>query len=147
MRNASYGPDGRFAGPGGPRRRGRLSLPDSPLVAGITAAVTLALAAVLFLAALPGEERVLYYEGEQVAPSALCETEDEAGETVLGACAELGEWETRETGWGVVQLVIAGVLAAGGAVVAFGIPKQLRERREEELRDLERLTDEDHRRL
>ncbi|MFB9659823.1 hypothetical protein ACFQS3_08650 [Glycomyces mayteni] len=136
MFNRGHGPEGRNG-------KRRFAIPDTPLVSAVTAAVTLALAVVLFLTAMPGEERVLYYEGERVSPSALCETTGPDGTAVMGACAELGEWETRETGWGVVRLVIAGVLAAGAAVVIAGIPKQVAERRREELAALERLTDED----
>ncbi|MEU5870486.1 hypothetical protein AB0A73_02885 [Glycomyces sp. NPDC047369] len=136
MFNRGHGTESR-----GGRRR--FAIPDTPLVSAITAAVTLALAVVLFLTAMPGEERVLYYDGERVSPSALCETAAPDGGTEMGACVELGEWETRETGWGVVRLVIAGVLAAGAAVVVAGIPKQVAERRREELAALERLTDED----
>jgi hypothetical protein len=142
-----YGPGSQFTGPDGPKRRGRLSLPDSPLTSVVTATVTLALAVVLFLTAMPDDERVLVYRGEQVAPTDLCETVDADGDTVLGACAELGEWETYRSGWSAVPLIFAVVLAAGGAVVAYGIPKQVRERRQKELRELELLTDEDHPRL
>ncbi|MCD0443324.1 hypothetical protein LO763_06750 [Glycomyces sp. A-F 0318] len=127
------------------RGRRRFAIPDTPAVAVFTAAVTLALAVVLFITALPGEERVLYYEGERVSPSALCETTDADGETVLGACAELGEFETRPTGWSVTPLVIAVVLAGLAAVVVAGVPKQVRERRAEEAARLERMTDEDFR--
>lgn len=136
MFNRGQAPQGRSG-------RRRFAIPDTPLVSAVTAAVTLALAVVLFLTAMPGEERVLYYDGERVSPSALCETPAPDGGTEMGACAELGEWETRETGWGVVRLVIAGALAAGAAVVIAGIPKQVAERRREELAALERLTDED----
>jgi hypothetical protein len=133
-----------------PRRRSlrpRFSVSDTPLVAGFTAVVTLGLAVVLFLVAMPSDERVLVYRGEQVAPTDLCETVDASGDTVLGSCLELGEFETYRTGWGTWQLVAAGVLAAGGAVVAFSLPKQIREHRRQEQRDLEQLTDEDHRSL
>jgi hypothetical protein len=127
----------------GPRRRTRFAIPDSPVVAVVTAVLTLALAVVLFLAAMPGEERVLYFEGEQVGPSEICETTGADGEPVLTACAEVGEFETRPTGWSVVPAVIAGVLAAAAVVVLAGVPKQLRERRAEEIARMERLTDED----
>jgi hypothetical protein len=127
----------------GPKRRARFAIPDTPAVAVVTAAVTLALAVVLFITALPGEERVLYYEGERVSPSALCETTDADGETVLGSCAELGEFETRPTGWSVTPVVVAAVLAGLAAVVLAGVPKQLRERRGEEAARLARMTDED----
>jgi hypothetical protein len=141
----TLGPEDYFSD--GRKRRPRFSLPDSPLLAGITAVVTLGLAAVLFLAAMPSDERVLIYRGEQVAPTELCETTDASGDTVLGACIELGVWETYRSGWGTVQLVIAGVLAAGGLLVAFDLPRMLREQRARERRELEQLTDEDHPRL
>ncbi|MDA1360455.1 hypothetical protein O1R50_12525 [Glycomyces luteolus] len=127
----------------GPRRRTRFAIPDSPVVAVVTAVITLALAVVLFISAMPGEERVLYFEGQQVSPSEICQTTGPDGETLLTACAEVGEFETRPTGWSVVPAVIAGVLAAAAVVVLAGVPKQLRERRQEELARLERLTDED----
>ncbi|THV28967.1 hypothetical protein [Glycomyces paridis] len=126
----------------GPRRR-RFAIPDSPAVAVVTAAVTLALAVLLLVAAMPGEERVLVYEGQRVSPTALCETVDEEGEKVMGACVELGEFETRPTGWSVLPLAVAAVLAGLAAVVLAGVPKQLRERRSEEAARLERMTDED----
>ncbi|WP_030160159.1 hypothetical protein [Glycomyces sp. NRRL B-16210] len=126
-----------------PKRRRRFAIPDTPGVTLFAVAVALALAAVLFVAALPGEERVLYYEGQQVSPTALCETAGPGGETVKGACVELGEFETRPTGWSPVPLVFALVLVGLAAVVLSGLPKQLRERRTEEAARLERMTDED----
>lgn len=133
-----------YEGPGDQPRR---LIPDTPLVAGITAAVTLALAVVLFLAAMPSEERVLIYQGDEVSPAELCETTQADGDTVLGACAELGRWETRKSGWGVVQLVFAALLTAGAAVVIGGIPKQVRERRERRQAEVDRLAGEDFPRL
>ncbi|WP_205323689.1 hypothetical protein [Glycomyces sp. YM15] len=127
----------------GSKRRARFAIPDSPVVAVVTALITLALAVVLFLSAMPGEERVLYFEGERVGPSEICETTGPDGETVMTACIEVGEFETRPTGWSVVPAVIAGVLAAAAVVVLAGVPKQLRERRQEEVARMERLTDED----
>lgn len=124
-------------------KKRRFAIPDTPGVAIVTAALTLALAVVLFITALPGEERVLYYEGERVNPSSLCETTNSQGETVLGVCAELGEFTTQSTGWSVVPLVIAIVLAGLAAVVVSGVPKQLQERRADEAAKLARMTDED----
>lgn len=125
-----------------PRRR-RFAIPDTPGVTVFAVTVALALAAILFVAALPGEERVLYYEGQRVSPTALCETAGPGGEAVKGACVELGEFETRPTGWSPVPLVFALVLVGLAAVVLSGLPKQLRERRAEEVARLERMTDED----
>jgi hypothetical protein len=127
----------------GSRRRNRFAIPDSPGVAVVTAVLTLALAVVLFITALPGEEQVLYYEGVQVSPSAICETTGPDGEAVKVACIEVAEVQTRPTGWSVVRVVIAALLAAGAVVVLAGVPKQLRERRQEETARMERLTDED----
>ncbi|MEV3935970.1 hypothetical protein AB0K52_08355 [Glycomyces sp. NPDC049804] len=127
----------------GSRRRNRFAIPDSPGVAVVTAVLTLALAVIVFLTALPGEEQVLYYEGREVGPSAICETTGPDGEVVMTACVEVAEAETRSTGWSVVRVVIAALLAAGAIVVLAGVPKQLRERRQEETARMERLTDED----
>lgn len=127
----------------GSRRRTRFAIPDSPAVAIVTASITLALAVLLLFAALPGEERVLYFEGEQVRPSEICETTGPDGEPVMTACAEVGEFETRPTGWSVVPAVFAGLLAAAAVVVLAGVPKQVRERHKEETARMERLTDED----
>jgi hypothetical protein len=127
----------------GSRRRNRFAIPDSPGVAVVTAVLTLALAVILFITALPGEEQVLYYEGVQVSPSAICETTGPDGEVVKVACVEVAEVETRPTDWSVVRVVIAALLAAGAVVVLAGVPKQLRERRQEETARMERLTDED----
>lgn len=109
----------------------------------VTAVLTLALAVIVFATALPGEEQVFYFEGEQVNPSAICEVTGPDGEVVMTACAEVAEAETRSTGWSVGRVVIAALLAAGAAVVLAGVPKQLRERRQEETARMERLTDED----
>lgn len=130
----------------GPKRRARLAIPDSPVVAVVTALITLAFAVVLFLTALPGEERVLYYEGREVSPGAVCEVTGADGETEHRACAEVGEVETRPTGWSVPSVVIAAVLAGLAGVVLAGVPKQLREHRAEEAARLARLTDEDFKR-
>lgn len=127
----------------GPKRRARFAIPDSPVVAVVTAVITIALAVVLFLTALPGEERAFYYEGEQVSPSAICETTGADGEVELRACAEVGEYEIVATPWSVPRVVIAAVLAGMAGAVLAGVPKQLRERRQEETARLERLTDED----
>lgn len=127
-----------------PRKR-RFAIPDTPGVTVFAVAVALGLAVVLFLAALPGEERVLYYEGRRVSPTELCETADAEGGTVKNACVELGEFETRPTGWRPVPLVFALLLVGLAAAVLAGLPKQLRERRAEEAARLERMTDEDFR--
>ncbi len=131
--------------PSGSKRRTRFAVPDSPVVAVVTALITLALAVVLFVTALPDEERVLYYEGREVGTTELCETTGAGGETEQRVCIEVGEFQTRSTGWSVPAAVIAAILAALAAVVLAGVPKQLREHRKEEAARLERLTDEDFR--
>lgn len=127
----------------GPKRRARFAIPDSPAIAIFTALITLALAVVLFITALPGEERALYYEGREVSPSAICQVTGPDGETEPRACAEVGEFETRPTEWSVPRVVIAAVLAALAGVVLAGVPKQVRDRRRDEQAKLARLTDED----
>ena len=127
---------------GGPRRKRRL-IPDTPGVAVFSALVTLALAVVLFIVALPGEERVLIYEGEEVGATAICETTGPDGEAVKGACAEFGEYETRPTGWIVPAAVAAGVLASLAIVVLAGVPAQVRAARKEQETAREFMTDED----
>lgn len=113
------------------------------MVAVVTALITLAFAVVLFVTALPGEERVLYFEGHEVSPAEICETTGADGATVMTACAEVGEFETRPTDWSVPSAVIAAVLAALAGVVLAGVPKQVRDHRKEEAARLARLTDED----
>jgi hypothetical protein len=127
----------------GPRRKARFAIPDSPAVAVVTALITLGLAAVLFITALPGEEGVLYFEGREVSPSAICEITVADGKTEPRACAEIGEFETRPTGWRMPPVVIAAVLAAMALVVLAGVPKQVKDHRKEEAAKLARLTDED----
>lgn len=127
----------------GPKRRARFAVPDSPAVAVVTALLTLALAVVLFITALPGEERALYYEGREVGASSVCETIGADGETEQRACAEVGEYETRPTGWSVPRVAIAAVLAGLAVVVLAGVPKQVKDRRKDEAAKLARLTDED----
>ncbi|HEX2143263.1 MAG TPA: hypothetical protein VHG10_02025 [Glycomyces sp.] len=130
---------------GGKGRRTRRLIPDTPAVAVVTAAVTLVLAVILFLTALPGEERVLVYEGREVSPTQTCETVNADGETVMGACVELGEYVTRSTGWSVPSVVIAVVLAALAAVVLAGVPAQVKEARRQQAIAREFATDEDDR--
>jgi hypothetical protein len=130
----------------GPKRRARLAIPDSPATAVVTALITLGLAVVLFITALPGEERVFVYEGREVSPSAICETTGTDGEPVMTTCAEVAESETRSTGWVVPSLVIAAVLAALAVIVLAGVPEQVRDRRRDEQAKLARLTDEDFKR-
>jgi hypothetical protein len=127
----------------GPKRRARFAIPDSPAIAVFTALITLALAVVLFITALPGEERELYYEGREVSPSAICQVPGSDGETEPRACAEVGEFETRRTEWSVPRVVIAAVLAGLAGIVLAGVPKQVRDRRRDEQAKLARLTDED----
>lgn len=127
----------------GPKRRARMAIPDSPVIAVVTAVITLALAVVLFITAVPGEERELFYEGREVSPSAICQTTGADGEAEQRACAEVGEYRTRPTDWKIPSVVIAAVLAAAAVVVLAGVPKQVRDRREEERKRLARLTDED----
>lgn len=130
-------------GLGGGSRRKRRLVPDTPGVAIFTALITLALAVVLFIVALPGEERVLVYRGEEVGATAICETTGPDGETVKGACAELGEYETRPTGWTVPAAIAAGVLAALAIVVLAGVPAQVKAARKEQGTAQEYMTDED----
>ncbi|MFG3340389.1 hypothetical protein [Glycomyces sp. NPDC048151] len=127
---------------GGAKRKQRL-VPDTPGVAVFSALVTLALAVVLLIVALPGEERVLVYEGEEVRTSAVCESTGPDGETVTGACAEFGEFEVRETGWSVPAAIAAGVLAVLAIVVLAGVPAQVRAARKERDAAQEYMTDED----
>lgn len=127
----------------GPKRRARFAIPDSPVIAVVTALLTLALAVVLFITALPGEERVLYFEGQEVSPAAICVTTGAEGEGEPRACAEVGEYETQPTPWSVPRVAIAAVLAGLAGVVLAGVPKQVKDRREEEQAKLARLTDED----
>jgi amino acid transporter len=129
--------------PSGSKRR--FAIPDSPAVAVVTALITLALAVVLFITAMPDEERVLYYEGSEVGTTELCETTGADGETEQRVCVEVGEFQTRSTGWSIPSVVIAAILAALALVVLAAVPKQLREHRKEEAARLERLTDEDFR--
>ncbi|MDN3238232.1 hypothetical protein [Glycomyces tritici] len=142
-----FGRDREFAeadlGLGGGAKRKRRLIPDSPGVAVFSALVTLALAVVLFIVALPGEERALVYDGEEVSSTALCETTGPDGEAVKGACAELGEFETRQTGWVVPAAVAAVVLAALAIVVLAGVPAQVRAARKEQETAREFMTDED----
>lgn len=118
-------------------------VPDTPGVAVFSAVVTLALAVVLFIVALPGEERVLVYEGEEVGASAICESAGPDGEVVTGACAEFGEFETRPTGWSVPAAIAAGVLAVLAIVVLAGVPAQVRAAQRERDAAQEYMTDED----
>lgn len=118
-------------------------IPDTPGVAVFSVVVTLALAVVLFIVALPGEERVLVYQGEEVRTSALCETTSPEGETVKAACVEVGEFETRPTGWSVPAAIAAVVLAALAIVVLAGVPAQVKAARRERETAQEFLTDED----
>ncbi|GAA2277388.1 hypothetical protein GCM10009853_034480 [Glycomyces scopariae] len=134
-------------GPEGPRERGRMSLPDSPIVAGITAGITMALAVVLFITAMPGENRVLVYQGERVNAGDLCEAVGTGGETVVRACAELGTWESYPTGWSLLPLLVALVLAGAAGYVAYHIPKQVRTRKQQVQDALDNLTGEDFKRL
>jgi hypothetical protein len=130
-------------GLGGGAKRKRRLVPDTPGVAVFSALVTLALAVVLFIVALPGEERVLVYQGEEVRATALCETTGPDGEAVKGACAELGEFEERETGWVVPAAIAAGVLAVLAIVVLAGVPAQVRAARKEQETAREFMSDED----
>jgi hypothetical protein len=130
-------------GLGGGANRKRRLVPDTPGVAVFSALVTLALAVVLFIVALPGEERVLVYQGEEVATSALCDSTGPDGEAVKVACVEVGEFETRPTGWTVPAAVAAVVLAGLSAVVLAGVPAQVKAARKEREQAQEYMTDED----
>lgn len=102
---------------------------DRPLLAIVGAISALALAAVLFIASMPGEERRLMYEGAEVGPTERCTTVDESGEAAPALCAEVGTYETHRTGWQVPTVVLAVVLTALAAVVLATLPRQTRERR------------------
>jgi hypothetical protein len=108
--------------------RGRVTLPASPVVTGFIAAAALALAVLLFLVALPGEDKTLVYRGEEVQATDMCRSTAADGEPVDRMCLEVAETQVTETGWGIVQLVISLVLAAGAAFLIYAIPKQAKER-------------------
>ncbi|THV37072.1 hypothetical protein [Glycomyces buryatensis] len=120
-------------------------LPDTPGLAVVSAVLALAVAVVVFIASMPGEERVLMYEGSEVSPSTTCERVNADGETVRAACVEVGTYEERETGWGVPGVVAAVVLAGLAAVVLCALPAQIRERRRREAQAREFATDDDDR--
>jgi hypothetical protein len=101
--------------------RHHIALPFSPLFAGFIAATALAAAALLFLAALPGESKTLVYQGEEVQSTDWCGTKH--------MCVEIADTVVTETGWGVVQLVFAAVLAAGAAYLVYDTMKVKRRRK------------------
>jgi len=125
-----------------PTRR-RLSLiGDTPGVAIFCALLTLALAVLIFIPALPSDDRVLVYMGEEVKPTELCKTV-ENHEVVQGLCSELGQWEVRPTGWSIPGVVVSLVLAGLAAVVLAKLPAQIRDHRRRSPKAQETMTDAD----
>jgi hypothetical protein len=119
---------------------------NSPVLHGFVAAVTLAVAVLLFLGAMPGEERRLVYEGETVSTADLCEATGTDGETVTRACSELGTWEVDQTGWSVVPVVIALALAAGAGFEIYQLPKLISSRRQRRQNAVGRMVERDFKR-
>jgi len=118
----------------------------SPLLHGFVAAVTLAVAVLLFIAAMPSEERRLLYRGEIVSAGDLCEATGIDGETVTRACSELGTWETYPTGWSVIQVVIALLFAAGAAFEIYQLPKLIKSRKQRRQNAVSRAVERDYKR-
>jgi hypothetical protein len=125
--------------------RGRVTLPASPVVTGFIAAAALALAVLLFLVALPGEDKTLVYRGEEVQATDMCRSTAD-GEPVDRMCLEVAEAQVTETGWGVVQLVISLVLAAGAAFLICAIPQQAKEREGRTRDRIDKMAERDYRR-
>ncbi|NUQ90966.1 MAG: hypothetical protein HOQ43_21190 [Glycomyces artemisiae] len=136
--------DGPLVSGSAPVRR-RLSLiGDTPGVALFCSLLTLAIAVLVFIPAVPGEERVLMYKGEQVKATELCITTVE-GELVQAPCVEVGEFETVPTGWSVPGVIVAAVLAALALVVLARVPAQFRAHRKQQHSAQETLTESDRR--
>ncbi|MEU6247687.1 hypothetical protein [Glycomyces sp. NPDC047010] len=136
--------DGPLVSGSAPVRR-RLSLiGDTPGVALFCSLLALAIAVLVFIPAVPGDEQVLMYRGEQVQPTEVCETTDGAG-VVKAACIEVGEFETVPTGWSVPGVIVAAVLAALALVVLARVPAQFRAHRRQQHSAQETLTESDRR--
>lgn len=118
----------------------------SPVLHAFVAAVTLAVAVLLVIAAMPDEERSLIYQGEIVSAGDLCEAPGTGGETVTRACSQLGTWETYPSGWSVVPVVIALVLAAGAAFEIYQLPKLIKGRKQRRQRTVSRMVERDYKR-
>lgn len=119
---------------------------NSPVLHAFVAAVTLAVAVLLVIAAMPGEERRLIYQGEIVSAGDLCEATGVGGETVTRACSELGAWETYPSGWSVVPVVIALVLAAGAGFEGYQVAKLIKNRKQRRQNAVSRAVERDYKR-
>jgi hypothetical protein len=119
---------------------------NSPVLHAFVAVVTLAVTVLLFIAAMPGEERTLVYQGEIVSAGDLCESTGADGEIITRACSELGTWETYPSGWSVVPVVIALVLAAGAGFEIYQVPKLIRSRKQRRQNTVSRMVERDYKR-
>jgi hypothetical protein len=118
----------------------------SPVLHAFVAAVTLAVAVLLVVAAMPDEERRLVYRGEIVSAGDLCEATGTDGETITRACSQLGAWETYPSGWSVVPVVIALVLAAGAAFEISQLPKLINGRKQQRQNTISHTVERDYKR-
>lgn len=119
---------------------------NSPVLHAFVAAVTLAVAVLLFIAAMPDEERRLLYQGEIVSASDLCESTGADGETITRACSELGTWESYPSGWSVVPVLIALALAAGAGFEIYQLPKLISSRKQRRQYAVSRVVERDFKR-
>lgn len=119
---------------------------NSPVLHGFVAAVTLAIAVLFFIAAMPSEERRLLYEGEIVSAGDLCEATDADGEAITRLCSELGTWETYPTGWSVAGVVVALLFAAGAGFEIYQLPKLFKSRKQRRQDQVSRVAERDFKR-